>query len=233
DIFSALYFHILNNDPKNPEWPERDRLILSNGHICPIRYASMALAGYFDISELQTLRKFGSRLQGHPEKVKLPGLETTSGPLGLGLGQAAGIAYGAKMDGKNFKVFCVMSDGEQEEGNTWESAMFAGKNNLGNLIAIIDQNNIQISGKVNDVMPIEPLTEKYKAFGWNVLECDGNNIAEFLAVADSAKSSASNHPTVIIAQTVAGKGIKEIEGDYLWHGRVPTSQEAERFLREL
>jgi len=233
DIFSALYFHILKHDPKNPEWPERDRLILSNGHICPVRYGAMALAGYFDISELQTLRKFGSRLQGHPEKNRLPGLETTSGPLGLGLGQAAGIAYGAKMDGKNFKVFCVMSDAEHDEGNLWESVMFSAKNKLSNLIGIVDRNGIELSGKTEDIMPLEPLADKYKAFGWQVLECDGNNIAEFLAVADSAKNSAPDKPNVIIAKTIAGKGIKEIEGDYRWHGRVPTREEAERFVEEI
>jgi len=155
DIFTALYFHILKHDPKNPDWPERDRLILSNGHICPVRYAAMAYAGYFPIEELKTLRKFGSRLQGHPERTMLPGLETTSGPLGSGLGEAAGIAYGAKMDNKKFRIYCAMSDAEHQAGNLWESAMFAGNNKLSNLTGIIDRNNIQINGFTENVMPLE------------------------------------------------------------------------------
>ena len=164
DIFTAFYFHILNHDPKNPAWEERDRLILSNGHISPVRYAVMAHAGYFPLEELKTLRKFGTRLQGHPERERLPAIETTSGPLGSGLGQAVGIAYGARMDDKKFRVYCLMSDGEQECGNTWESAMFAGKNALSNLTAVIDRNNIQINGRTEDVMPLEPLRAKYEAF---------------------------------------------------------------------
>src|SRR3990167_5500835 len=157
DIFSAFYFHFFYYHPKNPAWEERDRLILSNGHISPVRYAVMAHAGYFPLEELQTLRKFGTRLQGHPERERLLAIETTSGPLGSGLGQAAGIAYGARMDDKKFRVYCLMSDGEHDAGNTWESAMFAAKNKLNNLTAIIDRNNIQINGMTEDVMPIDPL----------------------------------------------------------------------------
>src|SRR3989338_2944401 len=170
DVFTAFYFHVLNHNPKKPLWEDRDRLILSNGHICPVQYAAMAHAGYFPIKELLTLRRLGSRLQGHPHRGSLPGIEITSGPLGSGLGQAAGIAYGACMDGKKFRVYCFMSDGEQDCGATWESAMFAAKNKLSNLTAIIDRNKIQIDGKTEDIMPLEPLKEKYEAFNWHVLE---------------------------------------------------------------
>src|SRR3990167_4726080 len=164
DIFTALYFHVLKHDPKNPKWEERDWLFLSNGHITPIRYVSMAQAGYFPIEELKTLRKFGTRLQGHPERERLPGVESTSGPLGSGLGQAAGVAYALRMDGKKNRVYCAMSDAEHQAGNTWESAMFAGKNKLNNLTGIIDRNNIQINGMTENVMPLEPLRAKYEAF---------------------------------------------------------------------
>lgn len=232
DIFTALYFELLNHDPKNPEWPERDRLILSNGHIVPVRYAAMAHAGYFPVEETLTLRKFGSRLQGHPERARLPGLETTSGPLGSGLGQAAGIAYGARMDGKKFHVYCAMSDGEHDAGNVWESAMFAGANKLSNLTGIIDRNNIQINGMTEDVMPLEDLRGKYEAFGWHVLECDGNNIAAFIEVVNEAKA-VTERPTVIIARTIPGKGIKEIEYDYKWHGTPPNKEQAAKWLGEL
>lgn len=232
DIFAALYFHILNHNPKNPEWEERDRLILSNGHIAPVRYAAMAHAGYFPLEETKTLRKFGSRLQGHPERLKLPGLETTSGPLGSGLGQAAGIALGARMDDKKFRVYCAMSDGEHDAGNLWEAAMFAGANKLSNLTGIIDRNNIQINGMTEQVMPLENLRDKYEAFGWHVLECDGNNIAAFIEVVGEAKAIYEK-PTVIIAHTIPGKGIKEIEFDYTWHGKPPTREQAAKFLEEL
>jgi len=232
DIFTALYFHILKHDPKNPDWPERDRLILSNGHICPVRYAAMAYAGYFPLEELKTLRKFGSRLQGHPEKTMLPGLETTSGPLGSGLGEAAGIAYGARMDGKKFRIYCAMSDAEHQTGNLWESAMFAGANKLNNLTGIIDRNNIQINGFTENVMPLEPLKEKYEAFNWHVLEVDGHNIEEFVDAVEEAKAIYEK-PTIIIAHTIPGKGIPEIEFDYKWHGIPPKPEEGEKFLKEL
>src|SRR6266566_2279870 len=166
DIFTAFYFHILNHDPKNPDWEDRDRLVLSNGHICPIRYVSMAMAGYFPIEELKTLRKINSRLQGHPHRTALPGLETTSGPLGEGLSQAIGIALAAKLDNKKYYTYVIAGDGEQDEGNIWEAALFAGKRKLNNLILVIDRNNIQIDGFTEDVMPLESMKAKYEAFNW-------------------------------------------------------------------
>jgi len=232
DIFTALYFHVLNHNPANPEWEERDRLILSNGHIVPVRYAAMAHAGYFPLEEVMTLRKFGSRLQGHPERERLPGLETTSGPLGSGLSQAAGYAYGARMDKKKFRVYCLMSDGEQDAGNTWEGALFAGKYKLENLTAVIDRNNIQIDGNTETIMPLEPLSDKYRAFGWHVLEINGNSIREFVDAVEEAKAIFEK-PTLIVAYTIPGKGVKEIEGDYLWHGKPPSAEEGKKFLREL
>jgi transketolase len=232
DIFAALYFYVLQHDPKNPAWEERDRLILSNGHIVPVRYATMAHAGYFPIDECLTLRKFGSRLQGHPERVRLPGLETTSGPLGEGLGQAAGIAYALRMDGKKNRVYCTMGDGEQNEGSVWEALMFIGKYKLSNITAIIDRNNIQIDGMTEHVMPLEPLRDKYESFNWHVLEIDGHNIPQFIAACDEAKAIAEK-PTMIIAHTIPGRGVREIEGDYRWHGKPPKAEEAKRFLDEL
>ncbi|MBM3261558.1 transketolase [Candidatus Kaiserbacteria bacterium] len=232
DIFTALYFKVLNHDPQNPEWEERDRLMLSNGHITPVRYAAMAHAGYFPIEECLTLRKFGSRLQGHPEREKLPGVETTSGPLGSGLSQASGYAYAARMDGKKFRIYCAMSDGEHQEGNLWEAMMFAGKNRLSNLTGIIDRNNIQIDGYTEQIMPLEPFREKYESFGWHVLEVDGHNIPQFIAACEEAKAIYEK-PTVIIAHTIPGKGIREIERDYRWHGKPPSKEEAQAFLAEL
>lgn len=232
DIFTAFYFHILNHNPKDPEWAERDRLLLSNGHIVPVQYATLAHAGYFPLEETQTLRKFGSRLQGHPEREMLPGIETTSGPLGSGLSQAAGIAYGARMDKASFRTYCLLSDGELQAGNTWEALMFAGANRLSNLTAVIDRNNIQINGYTEDVMPLEPLRDKFESFGWHVINVDGHNIEEFINAVDMSKA-VYEKPTMIIAHTIPGKGIKEIEFDYLWHGKPPTKEEAERFLQEL
>ncbi len=232
DIFTAFYFHILNHDPKRPDWEERDRLVLSNGHICPVLYAAMAHAGYFPIEECLTLRKFGSRLQGHPERLRLPGLETTSGPLGEGLSQSAGMAYAFRMDGKKQRTYCLMSDGEQEEGSTWEAVMFASKYKLSNLTAVMDRNNIQIDGMTEDVMPLEPIADKYRAFNWHVLEVDGHNIAEFINAIDEAKAIYEK-PTLIIAHTIPGKGVPEIEFDYRWHGKPPTGEEGKRFLKEI
>ena len=232
DIFSAFYFHILNHDPENPDWEGRDRLILSNGHTVPVRYAAMAHAGYFPVAECLTLRKFGSRLQGHPERLRLPGLETTSGPLGEGLSQAAGIAYALRMDDKKNRVYCMMSDGEQEEGNTWEAAMFAGKYKLSNLTAVMDRNNIQIDGMTEDVMPLESLKAKYEAFNWHVIEVNGNDIAAFIAAVEEA-DAIYEKPVCIIAHTIPGKGVPEIEFDFHWHGKPPTKEEGKRFLREL
>ena len=241
DVFTALYFRVLKHDPKNPDWAERDRLILSNGHIVPVRYAAMAHAGYFPVEECLTLRKFGSRLQGHPERDMLPGLEGTSGPLGSGLSQAAGIAYAARMDGKDFHVFCATSDGEHEEGNTWEGMMFAGKYRLANLTVIMDRNNIQIDGDTEDIMPLEPLRDKYEAFNWHVMEVDGHNIPQIIAACAEARA-VRERPTLILAHTIPGKGIREIEGDYRWHGNPPgkgptdkvaADKQAEVFLSEL
>ena len=232
DIFAAFYFHILNNDPKDPDWEDRDRLVISNGHTVPVRYAAMAQAGYFPVEECLTLRKFGSRLQGHPERLRLPGMETTSGPLGEGLSQAAGMAYAARMDAKKHRVYCVMSDGEQEEGNTWEAALFAGKHRLSNLTAVMDRNNIQIDGMTEDVMPLEPIAEKYRAFNWHVLEVSGNDIAAFVTAVEEAKAIYEK-PTLIIAHTIPGKGVPEIEFDYAWHGKPPTKEEGKRFLKEI
>lgn len=232
DIFTAFYFHILKHDPKHPEWEERDRLILSNGHIVPVRYAAMAHAGYFPIEECLTLRKFGTRLQGHPERLRLPGLETTSGPLGEGLSQAGGMAYALRMDGKKNRVYVVMGDGEQNEGNVWEAVMWVGKHKLSNLTAVIDRNNIQIDGMTEDVMPLESLRAKYEAFNWHVIEVSGHDFAAFIAAIEEAQAIYEK-PTLILAHTIPGKGVPEIEFDYHWHGKPPTKEEGKRFLKEI
>ncbi len=232
DIFTAFYFHILNHDPKNPDWPDRDRLLLSNGHICPVRYVTMAYAGYFPLPELKTLRKLNSRLQGHPHRTALPGMETTSGPLGSGLSQAIGVALAAKLDKKKYRIYCLMSDGEQDAGNTWEAAMFAGKNKLNNLMAVMDRNNIQIDGFTENIMPLEPLKAKYEAFGWQVLEVDGHNIEAFVDAVNEAHAIYEK-PTLIIAHTIPGKGVSFMENDYLWHGKPPNKEEAKKALEEL
>lgn len=232
DIFTAFYFNILNHDPKKPDWDERDRLFLSNGHICPVRYATMAHAGYFPVSELKTLRKLGTRLQGHPERTKLPGVETTSGPLGSGLAQAAGVAYASRMDQKKFWVYCICSDGEHDAGNHWEAVLFAGKNKLSNLIAVVDRNNIQIDGHTEDIMPLEPLVEKYEAFGWHVQHVSGHNFEEFIMAVEHAKAEYGK-PSVIIAHTIPGKGVDFMEWDPAWHGKPPNAEETKKALHEL
>lgn len=232
DIFTAFYFHILNHNPKKPNWPLRDRLILSNGHICPIQYVTMAYAGYFPTKELKTLRKLDSRLQGHPHRNALPGIETTSGPLGSGISQAIGIALAAKLDDKKHRVYCLTSDGEHQEGNTWEAIMFAGKKKLSNLTVVVDRNNIQIDGFTENVMPLEPLGEKYESFGWHVLEIDGHNFEAIVDAANEAKTIYEK-PTVIIAHTIPGKGVSFMEQDYTWHGKPPTKKQAEIALKEL
>ncbi|MGD8374320.1 MAG: transketolase [Candidatus Woesebacteria bacterium] len=232
DIFAALYFSVLRHDPKNPDWNERDLLVLSNGHCVPIRYAAMSRSGYFDLSELDTLRKFGSRLQGHPERLRLPGLETTSGPLGSGLSQAAGMALALKMDHSRRWVYCVMSDGEFQEGNTWEAIMLGAKYELANLIAIVDRNNIQISGQTEDVMPLEDLAAKWESFGWHVIEVDGHNIQSFIDACSLARAI-ENRPSVIIAHTIPGKGVDFMEYDFLWHGAAPKDTQAKLALKEL
>jgi transketolase len=224
DVFTALYFGVLNHRPKEPDWPERDRLILSNGHIVPVRYATMARAGYFPVTELKTLRKLGTRLQGHPERVRLPGLETTSGPLGSGVSQAAGMALALRMDGSRSRVYCATGDGELDEGNIWEGLMFAGKNRLSNLTIIIDRNHIQIDGPTEQVMPLEDLAAKLKAFGWHVLEIDGHNFDQIIGACNEAKAI-EEQPTAIIAHTIPGKGVDYMENDYRWHGNPPGTLE--------
>ncbi len=232
DIFTALYFHVLRHNPKKPQWPDRDRLILSNGHICPVHYAAMAHAGYFPLAELKTLRKLGTRLQGHPHRGALPGIETTSGPLGSGLSQACGVALAARLDGKKYRTYCVLSDGEHQEGNVWEAVSFAAKNTLHNLTAIIDRNNIQIDGMTEQVMPLEPLRAKYEAFNWHVLEIDGHNIEQFVDAAHEAQAIYEK-PTAIIAHTIPGKGVDFMEFDYRWHSKPFTKDEARSALAQL
>ncbi len=232
DVFSVLYFNTLHIDPKRPKWSKRDRLILSCGHIAPVLYAVLARAGFFPLVELKTLRQIDSRLQGHPSYNSLPGIETTSGPLGQGLSQSIGMALGAKLNQERYSIFCVMSDGEQQEGQTWEAVMFAGAKKLDNLVAIIDRNQIQISGSTEEIMPIEPLREKYEAFNWHVSEIDGHNFSDISDALDEAKSI-KNKPALVIANTVPGKGVSFIENNYLWHGKSPTPEEGAMALREL
>ncbi len=233
DIFTALYFDILKHDPKNPNWSERDILILSNGHCVPVRYAAMANAGYFDRKELLTLRQLGSRLQGHPERTRLPGLETTSGPLGSGLSQAAGIALAHKMDNILHRwVYVVIGDGETDEGNIWEAAMFAANNHLSKLIAIIDRNNIQIDGPTEQVMPLEDYRAKWEAFGWHVIEIDGNDIEAVIDACAMARAIVEK-PVAIIAHTIPGKGVDFMEYDFHWHGMPPNPAQAKEALHEL
>ncbi|MBI2411302.1 MAG: transketolase [Candidatus Kerfeldbacteria bacterium] len=232
DIFTALYFHALKHDPQNPTWQERDRLLLSNGHICPVMYAAMAHVGYFPTEELMTLRKFGARLQGHPHRVALPGIETTSGPLGSGVSQAVGMALAARLDNKRHHVYVLTSDGEHQEGNTWEGVMMAAAYKLDNIIQIIDRNNIQIEGNTEDVMPLDSLRAKYSAFNWNVREIDGHNFSQIIEAINWAKDSVGK-PTVIIATTVPGRGVSFMEHQYSWHGKAPKPEELAAALKEL
>ena len=233
DIFTALYFFLMRHDPRNPDWPERDILIQSNGHTVPVRYATMAHAGYFDRAELLTLRKFGSRLQGHPERLRLPGLETTSGPLGSGLSQAAGIALAMRLNKQHHRwVYVTTGDGELDEGNIWEAAMLIGKYKLSNLIAIVDRNNIQIDGPTESVMPLEDLRGKWEAFGWHVIEIDGNNIEAVIDAVRMAKAVVEK-PVVIVAHTVPGRGVDFMEYDFHWHGIAPNHEQAKLALKEL
>jgi transketolase len=235
DVFTALYFHVLRQHPDDPAWPDRDRLVLSNGHICPVLYAAMAYAGYFPVSELKTLRKFGSRLQGHPHREFLPMLETSSGPLGSGLSQAVGMALADRMDrGRSSSryIYCLMSDGELDEGQTWEAAMLAGKERLRNLVGIIDRNNIQIDGFTEDVMPLERLRDRWEAWNWHVQEISGHNFREIVGAIDEAKA-VFEKPSLIIAHTIPGKGVKEFERDFHWHGKPPNKEQAEMALAEL
>ncbi|OYX54051.1 transketolase [Candidatus Saccharibacteria bacterium 32-50-13] len=234
DIFTALYFDIMNHRPEDPNWDGRDLLFLSNGHIAPVLYATMAHTGYFPLEELNTLRQFGSRLQGHPERTRLPGIEQTSGPLGEGLGQAAGYAYALQyLDNQPHRfVYTMMGDGELDEGNIWESAMFAGKYKLSQLIAFVDRNNIQIDGSTDDVMPLEDLRGKWESFGWHVQEIDGHNIESIIDAASMARAITTK-PSVIIAHTIPGKGVDFMEYDYKWHGMPPNHDQAKDALKKL
>jgi len=232
DILVALYFGVMHHDPKNPNWKDRDRLVVSNGHTCPALYSVLARSGYFPMQKLKTYAKLNSSLQGHPEREKLEGIETTSGPLGCGLAQACGMAYAGRLDNSHFRVFCTVSDAEHDEGNHWEAVLFAAKYKLSNLTLIIDRNNIQIEGNTEDAMPIEPLKEKYLAFNWNVLDIDGHDINAIIKSVDEARREDSK-PTAIIAHTVAGKGVSFMEGKAEWHARVPNKEEAALALKEL
>lgn len=234
EIFSVLYFDVLRHDPTNPEWNDRDFFFLSNGHCVPIQYAAMAEAGYFPVEELLTLRQFGSRLQGHPERTKLPGLENTSGPLGSGLSQAAGVAHVLQYIDKQPHrfVYVVTGDGELNEGNIWEAAMFAGKYKLSQLIVFVDRNNIQIDGTTEDVMPLEDLHGKWESFGWHVQEIDGHNVESIRDAASMARAI-TNRPSVIISHTIPGKGVDFMEYDYHWHGAPPNSDQAKDALQKL
>lgn len=233
DVITSLFWgDVMSYDPKNPGWEDRDRLFLSNGHICPALYAAMSHAGYFPHEELMTMRKLNSRLQGHPERERLPGIEITSGPLGSGLAEAAGYSYAARIDGKKFRSYCLTSDGEHDEGNHWEAVNFAGKYKLSNLTSFIDRNGIQIDGFTEDVMPLDPLKEKYDAFNWNTLEVDGHNIEEVIDSINMAKA-VHDKPTVIICHTIAGKGVEFMENLPEWHGKPPDSEEAKNALKQL
>lgn len=233
DIFAILYGRVMNHRPTQADWPKRDRLILSIGHVAPVLYAALAHHGYFPTSELLTLRKLNSRLQGHPGRDHgLPGLELSAGSLGQGLSVAVGVSLAAIYNKNSHKTFCIMGDGELQEGSVWEAAMSASHHKLHNLIAIVDRNGVQIDGRTSQVMELEPLADKWKAFGWNVITCNGHDFQEL----DKAFASAKNHllePTVLIAHTIMGKGIAEIEGNYRWHGKAPNSEELERFLSVL
>ena len=235
DVFTALYFHTLKHDAKKPEWKDRDRVVLSNGHIAPVLYATMAHAGYFPVEELKTLRKFGSRLQGHPHREFLPMLENSSGPLGSGLSQAVGMAIADRIDNgreSSRRIYCLMSDGEHDEGNTWEAVLLAGKEKLHNLVAVIDRNNIQIDGYTEDVMPLEPFANKYITFGWHVIEIDGHDMGEIIRAFEEARA-VFEKPTVIVAHTIPGRGVAEFERKYEWHGKAPNKDEATMALKEL
>lgn len=232
EFFTVMYFHVLKHDPSNPLWPERDRLCLSCGHVAPIRYAAMIEAGYLPKEALMTLRKFGSKLQGHPGYIDWPAVEHSSGPLGQGLSVAIGMAMAARMNKEKHFVYCLMSDGEQNEGQIWEAAMFAGKTRLSNLIAFIDRNNIQIDGVTEDVMPLEPLRKKWEAFNWHVMDVDGHNVEQIIDAINTAKA-VREKPSVIILHTIPGKGVDFMEYDFNWHGKPPKPEEAALALQEL
>lgn len=232
EFFAAMYFHILKHDPKRPDWEERDRLCISCGHVAPIRYAAMIKAGYLPESALMTLRKLGTKLQGHPGIKEWPAMEHASGPLGQGLSVAIGMAMAARMEKKKYWTYCLMSDGEQQEGQIWEAAMFAGNQKLNNLIAFMDRNNIQIDGMTEDVMPLEPLKKKWEAFNWHVIDVDGHNVEQIIDAAEQGKA-VYEKPTLVVLHTIAGKGVDFMEYDYTWHGKPPKPDEAKIALKEL
>lgn len=232
DIFTALYFEVLNHRPRNPHWEARDRVVLSCGHIAPVLYATLAHAGYFPVKELSSLRHFGTRLHGHPHNIALPGIETSSGPLGQGLSQAIGMALAARLNKERHRIYCIMSDGEQQEGQIWEAVMSAARFGVSNVTAIMDRNNIQIDGPTEKIMPLEPLKEKYEAFNWHVIEIDGHNMREIIDACDQARAVAEK-PTLILARTIPGKGVDFMEYDYHWHGKPPKPEEAAIALKEL
>jgi len=232
DIYSALYFQVLNHDPKNPEKEDRDRLILSNGHDCAVRYAAMALSGYFPMEELSTFRALGSRLQGHPSTRYLPGVESSSGSLGQGLSVATGIALGAKMQKKNYKIYACISDGECGEGMTWEAAQSAVHFKLNNLVAFMDRNFIQIDGFTEDIMKLEPLGKKFEMFGWNLIEADGHDMKAILDAFEKARAKTEG-PTLIVFRTILGKGVSFMENKPEWHGTPPNAEQMEKALQEI
>jgi transketolase len=232
DIITALYFRVLRHDPKDPQWSERDRFILSKGHAAPILYAALAETGYFPIAELETLRKMDSRLQGHTDRTLTPGVEMSAGSLGMGLSFAVGIALAARLDSKTYRTYALLSDGECEEGQTWEAALAATHFKLDNLTAMVDCNGIQLSGRTCDIMNIEPLVRKWQAFGWHVIDIDGHNFDQILDAFPKAEKT-KGRPTVITARTIKGKGVSFMENNVAFHGKAPTPDEAERALKEL
>ena len=232
DIFSVLYSNYLKYDVKNPNWNERDFVFLSNGHTCPVLYSTLSRVGFFDVKELETLRKLGSRLQGHPHFGLLPGVENSGGPLGQGISQAVGLSASLKRDNKKNKVYCFIGDGEIEEGQCWEALMFAAKEKLNNLVLIIDRNHIQIDGSTDEVMHLEPLHKKISAFNWTVIDFNGNDIKQIISVFNII-SNLSEKPICLIAKTVPGKGVSFVENNYLWHGKVPNKEETKKALGEL
>lgn len=232
DIVTALYFRVMRIDPENPDWPDRDRFILSKGHACPVWYAALAERGYFDKAHLKTLRQMGSILQGHPDMNKTPGIDMTAGSLGHGLPAGLGMALSGKLQQKDYHVFVIIGDGESQEGSIWEASMAAPNFKLDNLTAILDYNHLQNDYSVDDIMPIHPVVDKWQAFGWNVIEIDGHNMAQVVDALEKAKAH-KGAPTMIVANTVKGKGVSYMENVCEWHGKAPCQEEADQALKEL
>lgn len=224
EILVALFRHVMQHDPANPAWPERDRFILSKGHCSPVYYATLADCGYFPREDLWTFRRPGSHLQGHPYSLKTPGVDVSTGTLGLGISTGMGMALAAKLRGQNHRIFILCGDGEIQEGQVWEAAMFANKYKLGNVIAFVDRNYLQTDGNSEDIMPLDPLLPKWEAFGWRTLEIDGHDFAQIIGVVESAAQH-PNQPTMIIANTVKGKGVPFMEGEAMWHGTPPNAEQ--------